>query len=138
MLSRVPGTQARRPPIKIDRVIIATAVSWLGLWVHEVHRVPSLLGITPDGDLFMLPIAAGLAIWWSRSRGTSAAGALAAYAIVNLVGGLVSVLPLGWLPFTPEQTLAHYSVHLIYAACQVPLLGLAFKRLQPGSAPTVR
>ena len=106
--------------------------------MHEVHRVPSLLGLTPDGDLFMLPIAAGLAIWWSRSRGASAAGALAAYAIVNLVGGLVSVLPLGWLPFTPEQTLAHYSVHFVYAACQVPLLGLAFKRLMPGSAPIVR
>jgi hypothetical protein len=86
----------------------------------------------------MLPIATGLAIWWSRSCGASAAGALAAYAIVNLVGGLVSVLPLGWLPFTPEQNLAHYSVHFVYAACQVPLLGLAFRRLQPGSARTVR
>ena len=106
--------------------------------MHEFHRVPGLLGITPDGDLFMLPIAAGLAIWWSRSRGAFAAGALAAYAIVNLVGGLVSVLPLGWLPFTPEQTLAHYSAHLIYAACQVPLLGLTVKRLLPGSAPIVR
>ncbi len=117
--------------MKIDRVIIATAVSWLGLWVHEVHRVPSLLGFTPDGDLFMLPIAAGLAIWWSRSRGALAAGALATYAAVNLVGGLASVLPLGWLPFPPEQTAAHYAVHFVYAACQLPLLALAILRLLP-------
>ena len=124
--------------MKIDRVVLATLVSWVGLWVHELHRVPTLLGFTPDGDLFMLAIAAGLAFWWSRSRGAAAAGALAAYAAVNLVGGFLTVLPLGWLPFRPEQTLAHYSVHFVYAACQIPLLGLALKRLLPGSAPSVR
>jgi hypothetical protein len=72
--------------VKIDRVAVATAASWLGLWVHELHRVPRLLGFTPDGDLFMLPIAAGLGLWWSRSRGAPAAWALAIYATVNLVG----------------------------------------------------
>jgi hypothetical protein len=41
--------------VKIDRVGVATAVSWLGLWVHELYRVPRLLEFTPDGDLFMLP-----------------------------------------------------------------------------------
>ena len=124
--------------MKIDRVVLATLVSWVGLWVHELHRVPTLVGFTPDGDLFMLAIAAGLAFWWSRSRGAAAAGALAAYAAVNMVGGFLTVLPLGWLPFRPEQTLAHYSVHFVYAACQIPLLGLALKRLLPGSAPSVR
>ena len=124
--------------MKIDRVVLATLVSWVGLWVHELHRVPTLLGFTPDGDLFMLAIAAGLAFWWSRSRGAAAAGALAVYAAVNMVGGFLTVQPLGWLPFRPEQTLAHYSVHFVYAACQIPLLGLALKRLLPGSAPSVR
>jgi hypothetical protein len=85
----------------------------------------------------MLAIAAGLAFWWRRLRGAVAAGALAACA-VNLVGGFLTVLPLGSLPFGPEQTLAHYSVHVVYAACQVPLLGLAFTRLLPGSAPIIR
>jgi hypothetical protein len=72
--------------VKIDGVVVATAVSWLGLWVHELYRVPRLLGFTPDGDLFMLPIAAGLAFWWSRSRGAPAAWALTIYAAVNLAG----------------------------------------------------
>lgn len=124
--------------MKVDRIVLAAFISWLGLWVHEVHRVPTLLGFTPDGDLFMLAIAAGLAFWWSRSRGAAAAGALAAYAAVNLVGGFLTVLPLGSLPFRRDQTLTHYSVHFVYAACQVPLLGLAFNRLLPGSAPIVR
>jgi hypothetical protein len=117
--------------VRIDRVVVATAVSWLGLWAHELHRVPRLLGFTPDGDLFMLPIAAGLAFWWSRSRGVSAAWALAIYAAVNLAGAVVTVLPLGLLPFVPEQSVAHYAAHLIYAACQLPLLALAVMRLQP-------
>jgi len=82
--------------MKIDRVVVATAVSWLGLWAHELHRVPRLLGFTPDGDLFMLPIAAGFAFWWSRSRGARAAWALAICSAVNLAGAVVTVLPLGF------------------------------------------
>ncbi|HEV2028051.1 MAG TPA: hypothetical protein VGS16_05895 [Candidatus Dormibacteraeota bacterium] len=55
--------------MKIDRVVLAMLVSWVGLWVHELHRLATLLGFTPDGDLFMLAMAAGLAFWWSRLRG---------------------------------------------------------------------
>ncbi len=111
--------------MKIDRVVVVTAVSWLGLWVHELYRVPRLLGFTLDGDLFMLPIAVGLAFWWSRSRGGPAAWALTIYAAVNLAGALMTVLPLDLLPFVPEQTVAHYAAHVIYAVCQIPLLTLA-------------
>jgi len=116
--------------VKIDRVAAATAVSWLGLWVHELHRVPRLLGFTPDGDLFMLPIAAGLAFWWYRSRGAPAAWSLAIYAAVNLTGAVVTVLPLGLMPFVPEQTVAHYAAHVIYGVCQLPLLTAAIMCLQ--------
>jgi hypothetical protein len=80
--------------VKIDRVVVATAVSWLGLWVHELHRVPRLLGLTPDGDLFTLPIAAGLAFWWSRSRGAPAAWALAIYAVQTSPDPLSERVPL--------------------------------------------
>jgi hypothetical protein len=89
--------------VKIDRVVVATAVSWLGLWVHELYRVPRLLGFTPDGDLFMLPIAAGLAFWWSRSRGAPAAWALTIYAAVNLAGALMTVLPSTCCPLSPSR-----------------------------------
>ena len=76
----------------------------------------------------MLPIAAGLAYWWSRSRGAGAAWALAIYAAVNLAGAVATVLPLGFLPFVPERTVAHYAAHLIYAVCQLPLLTLVIMR----------
>ena len=132
------GRAAPAPLLIIDRVVVATAVSWLGLWAHELHRVPRLFGLTLDGDLFMLPIAAALAIWWSRSHGTAAAGALAAYAGVNLAGGIVSVLPLGWLAFVPDQSIAHHTAHFVYAVCQLPLLALAISRLLRLRATKVR
>ena len=108
--------------LKIDRVTVCTAIAWLGLWAHEVHRVPALFGITPDGSLFMLFAAVGLAYWWYRARSAGAAAALLFYGLLNLVGGWLSVLPLSWLPFVPEQTAMHYTVHLVYAVAQVPLI----------------
>lgn len=108
--------------VKTDRLVVASGVSWLGLWTHELHRVPALLGFTPDGDLFMLVIAGALACWWAVSRSRSSAAALLAYAAINLVGGGLTVLPLAWLPFRPEQTVDHYAVHAVYALCQLPLL----------------
>lgn len=115
--------------MRLDRVVVGTGVSWLGLWLHELHRVPALLGFTPDGDLFMLPIAAGLAYWWHRTRTRGAAGALLAYGLINLVGGVLTVLPIGWLPFRPEQNLEHYAAHGVYAVCQLPLIVVAAREL---------
>ncbi len=78
----------------------------------------------------MLPIAAGLAFWWSRWRGAPAAWALAIYAAVNPAGAVVTALPLGWLPFVPDQTGPHYAAHVIYAVCQLTVLTLAILLLQ--------
>jgi hypothetical protein len=72
----------------------------------------------------MLLIAAALAIWWTLSHSPRAALALTIYAAVNLAGAMVTVLPFGWLPFAPEQSVAHYAAHVIYALCQVPLLAV--------------
>jgi predicted branched-subunit amino acid permease len=44
------------------------------------------------------------------------------------VGGLLSVLPLPFLPFVPEQAIQHYVAHALYAGCQLPLL---FRSLSP-------
>ena len=45
---------------------------------------------------------------------------LLAWALLNLLGGAVlSVLPLPFLPFVPEQSLRHYSFHLLYGLTHV-------------------
>jgi len=40
------------------------------------------------------------------------------------------VLPIGLFPFSPEQTMYHYSFHGLYAACQVPLLRVGHAQLR--------
>jgi cytochrome bd-type quinol oxidase subunit 2 len=124
-VGRLQQTQARveRRPLVI---ILAVAVAWLGLWAHEFYRVPSALGLTLDGSLPLLAIALALLIWWLWSADKRpAAWALLIYALINAVGGMLSVLPLPFLPFVPEQTVDHYLVHVLYAVCQGPLLGVA-------------
>jgi hypothetical protein len=110
--------------------ILAVAIAWLGLWTHEFYRMPSALGLTPDGSLPLLIIALGLFIWWLRTADKRAATwALLIYGLINGVGGFLSVLPLSFLPFVPEQTLDHYLVHVWYALCQTPLITVTLAAL---------
>jgi hypothetical protein len=112
-------------------LVIAAAFAWVGLWLHELVRVPRLLGFTPDGDLLMVPILAALVFWRLRDAGRQRAPsiALAGYAAVGLLGAIITVLPLGLMRFTPEQTVAHYLAHAAYAASQLPLLAITAKEL---------
>ena len=55
---------------------------------------------------------------------TRRAGAwsLLVWSTVNLVGAVLSVLPLPFLPFEPEQTVRHYAFHGVYLLSQLPLI----------------
>lgn len=82
-----------------------------------------------------LPVAAfqlGLLVivWRVHSLRSAAVLALAGLGLLHFVaGGILSVLPLAVLPFTPEQSLSHYTSHLVYAVSQLPLLRLVVKGL---------
>lgn len=116
-------------------IILSLAAAWLGLWVHELYRVPSALGLTLDGSLPLFAIAVILLAWWLRAANKRApTRALLIYGLINGVGGLLSVLPLPFLPFVPEQVLEHYLVHALYAICQVPLIMVALAMSAGGKA----
>jgi hypothetical protein len=117
-------------------ITLVLALAWLGLWAHELYRVPSALGLTPDGSLPMLAIAVVLLVWWLVARRKRAAStALLVYGLISAAGGMLSVLPLPFLPFVPEQTVDHYLIHILYAACQLPLCLVA---LSAGKLPRTR
>ena len=68
-------------------------------------------------------------LWRLRPR--FGAALLLTWALLNLLGGAVlSVLPLPFLPFVPEQSLRHYSFHLLYGLTQVPLIVAARTQLK--------
>jgi hypothetical protein len=116
-------------------IILALAVAWLGLWAHEAYRIPAMFGLTPDGSLPLLAIAVALLAWWLlAARKRAATAALLVYGLINGVGGFLSVLPLPFLPFAPEQTADHYLIHVVYALCQAPLIFVALFALKPSRA----
>jgi hypothetical protein len=51
--------------------------------------------------------------------------------MLNLViGGIVTVLSLPFLPFVPEQSVTHYGAHVVYTLGQVPLVVLSYRALR--------
>ncbi len=102
--------------------VAAAAVAALGMLAHNLLSLPLPLG-APE-NVGPVLVWCGLVAWHLATRGAGAArAALLAWTALNLVvGGIVTVLPLPFLPFVPEQTLSHYLAHLIYTITQIPML----------------
>ena len=112
--------EAARPSAN-QPVYAAATISWLGFLVHNVADLPGQTLLSPETlvpSLVTAVLVAAYAVGWRRV----AAVGLLVWAILNLVGGSLSVLPLSVLPFEPEQTVRHYSFHVLYAVTQIPLI----------------
>lgn len=92
-----------------------------GLWAFGTGMVPWTL---LQGTLWL--------VWWRRPAARRAtAMALFGTALVQLIGGaIVSVLPLPWLPFEPEQSVPHYLSHGVLGVAQLPLLHASWRSIQ--------
>jgi hypothetical protein len=117
------------PQDRVAGVAPAAVISILGLCLHNVadldDQYPWSIEILGPAAF----LAACLLLWRLRPRLGGAL--LLAWALLNLLGGAVlSVLPLPFLPFVPEQSLRHYSFHLLYGLTQVPLLLAARAQLK--------
>lgn len=115
-------------------MVAAAVIAWLGLVVHNVADLPDQTLLSSE-TLGPALITAGLlgAYWKVQER--VAGIALFGWALLNLTGGAVSVIPLPLLPFDPEQTPRHYSFHLLYAVTQIPLLATSYPLGFGGRAP---
>jgi hypothetical protein len=104
----------------------AAAISWLGLWFHNRQEFPDMTLAAPDTavPLVITLILAGL---WAIRPGPVLRWLTLAWLGLNLLGAVVTVLPLGMLPFDPEQSWAHYSSHLVYALAQLPWLWMLIR-----------
>lgn len=112
-------------------VLALLLLSWLGLWYHELIRVPETSGLTAEGSAPML-VVAGAAYWfWLKTR-TARLGSrlLLAYGLVMLVGGYVSAPPWAVFNLLTQGERAHYQAHLVYALCQLPLVAVMLVHLR--------
>jgi hypothetical protein len=108
---------------------LATFVCWGSMAAHNLYELPiSPTAIENTGPLAVAAALLVAHLAWPASRIPVAA--LFGWAALNLIGGgIISVLPLPFLPFVPEQTASHYLAHVVYSLGQVPLLALTWANL---------
>jgi hypothetical protein len=98
------------------------SIGWAGLFVHNIADLPGQTFLSPESIIPLLVTALLVAGWFTPVR-YAATITLLSWGLLNFLGGgLLSVLPLPFLPFAPEQTPSHYLFHGVYALAQVPLI----------------
>ena len=104
------------------RLALAVGVAALGLVAHNLMSLP-LSPLAPE-TVGPVLVYAALFIWFVKSRLAAPSRlSLLAWTLLSLaVGGILTVLPLPFLPFVPEQSPSHYLAHAIYSLAQLPLL----------------
>lgn len=121
---------ARRGSSELVLVVGATALGWAGFFVHNVADLPGHSVRSPETLYPTVLTLTLLVLWLIPATRTFGTWSLLAWTGLNLVGGALSVLPLPFLPFTPEQSLKHYAFHGLYALSQIPLLWLCISWLR--------
>ena len=95
----------------------------LGEYIHNLFELPRLSLLSPENSFPALVSAALVLAWCLLPSKRLPTLALLIWAFVHLIGGgLLSVLPLPFLPFFPAQTHFHYLMHGIYGLAQLPLI----------------
>jgi heme A synthase len=105
------------------------ALAWLGMLYHDLAEFgrPAI-----EGSILFLVIAVLLFFfWWQfpQRRGLTTALMLV-YGLIGLFGAVTSVLPLGFWPWVPEQSLGHYLSHGVWIFMVLPLIWVSVNYLR--------
>jgi hypothetical protein len=126
---RASSTARRFPP----SIVAATVVlAWLGLVIHNIVEFPLMAFTRAE---YSVPSLAWLVLflaWLRFPNHHSSARLLLGWGAISLAGAILTVLPLSFLPFRPEQSLRHYGVHALYAVTQLPVLRLTWRMRYSG------
>jgi hypothetical protein len=109
----------RRWPVA---VVASALVAWFGMLLHNVADLPGQDLLSVETFLPTLITFVLVVLWFVRPIRHAVTWALLVWGWISLIGGVISVLPLGILPFEPAQTPVHYGFHALYAGTQVPLI----------------
>ena len=124
-----PGltTTGGRPVIWIA---VFTALSWLGEVIHNRIELPGLTLLSPENSITAL-VSVFLFLIWSFLPSRRIPGLLLLlWAMIYFIGGgIISVIPFQFLPFYPEQSMAHYLTHLLYGLAQLPLIVIMLRQI---------
>ena len=128
-MTDVDGASPVSAPVSPRHVVVAVGASIGGVLVHNIEEFgPSILFGPETWVPVAITVLLGVALLKHASTGVSVA--TMGWAVVVIVFGGASVLPLPIWPFTPEQTLSHYTAHAVYALAQLPLLWVGWRGFQ--------
>ena len=102
----------------------ATALAWLGFFIHNIADLPGQSLLSPETGLPTLVYLVLCLAWWRFPRQRLTLWLLFGWGLLNLIGGGLSVFPFPFLPFAPEQSVRHYLFHVVYGAAQLPLIAV--------------
>ena len=109
-------------------IVAATVVlAWLGLVIHNIAEFPLMAFTRAE---YIVPSLAWLVLvlaWLRFPNHHLSARLLLGWGAISLAGAILTVLPLPFWPFRPEQSLRHYGVHALYAVTQLPILWLTWR-----------
>lgn len=107
------------------QLALASTLAVAGAVVHDVAE----FGRPSQENAVPLTIILGVLVvgWWRivGARRLLAVALVVVTAVMPILGGVLSVLPLDLWPFDPEQSVRHYVMHAIAVASAVPLLLIA-------------
>jgi hypothetical protein len=117
----------------VTTMALALAVSWGTMFVHNTASLPiapwAIENIGPLLFALLLLILYQARPGWRRLVLIT----ILVWGLLNaIVGGVLTVLPLPTWPFEPEQSISHYTAHIIYTLGQLLLIVLAFVGLRAG------
>ena len=110
---------------------LATMLSWLGEAVHNAVELPGLTILSLETIVpgTLAGLLFGLYLFLPSTRVSLVL--LLGWGLLNLVGGgIISVLPLNFLPFAPPQTVRHYLSHVFYSVAEIPLILITARLLR--------
>lgn len=112
--------------------IVVSVISLIGMAIHQIFEFPDdfRMNVTL---IVIMSIILGLIVYQVRKSGKGYF-ILLLFGLIHLIGGGLTVFPLGFLPFVPDQSIGHYISHLIYALTQIPLIYLSIINLATDDA----
>jgi hypothetical protein len=118
---------------QIQWIAIFILLSWFGEYIHNRVELPDLKLLSLENSIPALISIVLFFVWWRSPNKRPPSLVFLGWAFVQLVGGIVSVIPFSFLPFYPPQTLQHYLMHVVYAAAQLPLIVALIRQLRLNS-----
>ena len=121
----------QRSPLWTALIVSAVVFAYAGFLTHNLADLPGQTPLSPESLIPTLITVALLGLWLMSATRKAATWGLLVWATLHLVGGgILSVLPIGLFPFTPEQSWSHYAFHLVYTVTQVPLVWICIAWLR--------